>query len=165
MSTGKSGPTASRTAATTSAANRALRPGVPPVLVGALVEERRQELAQQVAVGGMDLDGVVAGGARPRSGAREGRRDGRDLFRRHLPAVRPGLGLQPRRARTAPRRASAAIGPVGHEPGVRDLQGHLSAGRVHGGGQTGERRHEAVVMGAELLVAPGRPPGRRRRDR
>ena len=94
-----------RTASTTSSSRRSAVLEAAAVLVGARVRQRREELVQQVAVRGVDLDDAKPG----RAGAHARRRESR----------RRPRGSRRRRARSAPARRRAngiALGATGCQP-------------------------------------------------
>ena len=127
--------------------------------VGAHVEERAHELRQQVAVGGVELDGVEAGLLDPPGGLAEEVDELEDLGDRRradllalllgvlvddLVAGRPG---QLEDAVGGAQRVVARDGALA--AGVLELDGALRAVAVHPLGQAGEARDVVVAVGDE----------------
>src|ERR1700741_392771 len=123
--TGKPSGTAARTARRASTVNRrrptgAPPPGSPAVLVLAVVGERREELAQQVPVAGVDLDAVQAAGDGAPGRRRERGDDLVDLPGRHRDAREAGVR---RGGRRGPPRGATPEGQP-REAAVEQLDHH-----------------------------------------
>ena len=99
-------------------------------------------------MGGMDLDGIVAGFSRPGGSATEGRRNGRHLLDVHRPPEGPRLGLRCRGAQRA-----SPLDFVGEEPGVGYLQSYLIALRRArpAADRRASGREETVFVSPQLL--------------
>ena len=107
---------------------------VAAVLIGTLVDQRIEELRDQIPVRGVDLDGLEPGGHRAPGGCGELAHNRMDLIhaqfaRRGIGAIGVGAGrhglppaLLNRHARTVMADAEAARGALA--PGVVELHGH-----------------------------------------
>ena len=138
-----------RTSASTSRGRRSRFSRLPPYWSVALVGERRQELRQQEAVGRVHLDRVEA--CAPGPGGRVAERRGRlvDLGRRqrlrHLAVGLVRMADGRRRDRTPPRHCG-----VRPRPGVGELHAGDRPLCLDRGGQSGEARHQRVIVDAHL---------------
>jgi hypothetical protein len=123
-----------------------------PVLVAALVDQRRQELARQVAVSGVDLDEVEAGF--PTAGRR--RRvlldELVDVFARELARDRGARGQRHRRGRDG-------LAQVRLPAGVPELDPDRDALGVHRVHQSRQVRDELGVVQPQLRADGGLPWG------
>ena len=127
--------------------------------VGAHVEERAHELGEQVAVGGVELDGVEAGLLDPPGGLAEevdqledlGDRGGPDLLALLLGVLVDDLVAgRPGQLEDAVRGAQRVVARDGAlAAGMLELDRALRAVAVHPLGQAGEARDVVVAVGHE----------------
>ena len=125
-------------------------PGVTAVAVVAAVDQRRQELAEQVAVGAVDLHQVVAGPHAAAGGAGEAARVLLDLGDRRGAALLLAAGHD---AGGGADRLVAAAGAGHLASAVVELHAGHRARRPDPLAETGVPGDQRVVVDAELVVA------------